>query len=139
MFERFTEKAIKVIMLAQEEARRLGHNFVGTEQILLGLIGEGTGVAAKVLKSLGVNLKDSRIEVEKIISHRGSGKKQRFLTKWKGSDVKTYEPADNFIKHGGKELLDAYRLSLKKKGRKAQANISITDNPNPPYTDDEPR
>jgi ATP-dependent Clp protease ATP-binding subunit ClpA len=45
MFERFTEKAIKVIMLAQEEARRLGHNFVGTEQILLGLIGEGTGVA----------------------------------------------------------------------------------------------
>ncbi|MBD73881.1 MAG: ATP-dependent Clp protease ATP-binding subunit ClpC [Rickettsiales bacterium] len=72
MFERFTEKAIKVIMLAQEEARRLGHNFVGTEQILLGLIGEGTGVASKVLKSLGVNLKDSRIEVEKIIG-RGSG------------------------------------------------------------------
>ncbi len=59
-------------MLAQEEARRLGHNFVGTEQILLGLIGEGTGVAAKVLKSMGVNLKDARIEVEKIIG-RGSG------------------------------------------------------------------
>lgn len=72
MFERFTEKAIKVIMLAQEEARRLGHNFVGTEQILLGLIGEGTGVAAKVMKSMGVNLKDARIEVEKIIG-RGSG------------------------------------------------------------------
>ena len=59
-------------MLAQEEARRLGHNFVGTEQILLGLIGEGTGVAAKVLKSMGVNLKDARVEVEKIIG-RGSG------------------------------------------------------------------
>ena len=72
MFERFTEMAIKVIMLAQEEARRLGHNFVGTEQILLGLIGEGTGVAAKVLKSMGVNLKDARVEVEKIIG-RGSG------------------------------------------------------------------
>jgi ATP-dependent Clp protease ATP-binding subunit ClpC len=72
MFERFTEKAIKVIMLAQEEARRLGHNFVGTEQILLGLIGEGTGIAAQVLKSMNVNLKDSRIEVEKIIG-RGSG------------------------------------------------------------------
>lgn len=72
MFERFTEKAIKVIMLAQEEARRLGHNFVGTEQILLGLIGEGTGVAAKTLKSMGVNLKDARVEVEKIIG-RGSG------------------------------------------------------------------
>ncbi|KAK3136388.1 hypothetical protein QOZ80_5BG0433260 [Eleusine coracana subsp. coracana] len=72
MFERFTEKAIKVIMLAQEEARRLGHNFVGTEQILLGLIGEGTGIAAKVLKSMGVNLKDARVEVEKIIG-RGNG------------------------------------------------------------------
>ena len=72
MFERFTEKAIKVIMLAQEEARRLGHNFVGTEQILLGLVGEGTGIASKVLKSMGVNLKDARIEVEKIIG-RGSG------------------------------------------------------------------
>ena len=72
MFEKFTEKAIKVVMLAQEEARRLGHNFVGTEQILLGLIGESTGIAAKVLKSMGVSLKDARVEVEKIIG-RGSG------------------------------------------------------------------
>jgi ATP-dependent Clp protease ATP-binding subunit ClpC len=72
MFERFTEKAIKVVMLAQEEARRLGHNFVGTEQLLLGLVGEGTGIAAKVLKSMGVNLKEARVEVEKIIG-RGSG------------------------------------------------------------------
>jgi ATP-dependent Clp protease ATP-binding subunit ClpC len=59
-------------MLAQEEARRLGHNFVGTEQILLGLIGEGTGIGPKILKSMGVNLKDARVEVEKIIG-RGSG------------------------------------------------------------------
>jgi len=59
-------------MLAQEEARRLGHNFVGTEQIMLGLIGEGTGIAAKVLKSMGISLKEARIEVEKIIG-RGSG------------------------------------------------------------------
>ncbi len=72
MFERFTEQSIKVIMLAQEEARRLGHNFVGTEQILLGLIGEGTGIAAKALKEYDVNLKDARNEVEKIIG-RGSG------------------------------------------------------------------
>lgn len=72
MFERFTEKAIKVIMLAQEESRRLGHNFVGTEQILLALIGEGTGIAGRVLKSMGVTLKEARIEVEKIIG-RGSG------------------------------------------------------------------
>ncbi len=72
MFEHFTSEAIKVVMLAQEEARRLGHNFVGTEQILLGLMGEGNGVAAKVLTDLGVTLKDSRLEVEKIIG-RGSG------------------------------------------------------------------
>jgi ATP-dependent Clp protease ATP-binding subunit ClpC len=72
MFERYTEKAIKVIMLSQEESRRLGHNFVGTEQILIGLIGQGTGIAAKVLRSMGVNLKDARIEVEKIV-RRGSG------------------------------------------------------------------
>jgi len=72
MFEKYSEKGIKVIMLAQEEARRMGHNFVGTEQLLLGLIGEGTGSAAKSLRSLGVNLKIARIEVEKIIG-RGSG------------------------------------------------------------------
>src|SRR5277367_1957102 len=72
MFERFTEKAIKVIMLAQEEARRLGHNFVGTEFILLGLIGDDTGITAKCFKSFAVNLKDARAEVEKI-SGRGNG------------------------------------------------------------------
>jgi ATP-dependent Clp protease ATP-binding subunit ClpC len=72
MFEHFTSQAIRVIMLAQEEARRLGHNFVGTEQILLGLIGEGNGVAAKVLSDMGITLKDARREVEKIIG-RGSG------------------------------------------------------------------
>lgn len=71
MFEHFTDKAIKAIMLAQEEARRLRHNLVGTEQILLGLIGEGTGVAALVLTEMGVTLQDARTEVEKIIG-RGS-------------------------------------------------------------------
>ncbi|KAL2481938.1 Chaperone protein ClpC1 [Abeliophyllum distichum] len=72
MFERLIEKAIKVVILAQEEARRLGHNYVGTKQILLELMGEGTGIAAKVLKSMGINLKDARVDVEKIIG-RGSG------------------------------------------------------------------
>jgi signal peptidase I len=72
MFERFTEAGIKTIMLAQEEARRLGHNFVGTEMILMGLVGEGQGIAARSLQSAGVSLKASRIEVEKIIG-RGSG------------------------------------------------------------------
>ncbi|MFM7712712.1 MAG: DUF3110 domain-containing protein, partial [Microcystis sp.] len=72
MFERFTEKAIKVIMLAQEEAHRLGHNFVGAEFIFLGLIGEASGVASQVLRQQGITLKNARIEVEKILG-RGSG------------------------------------------------------------------
>lgn len=72
MFERFTEKAIKVIMLAQEEAHRLGHNFVGAEFIFLGLIGEATGIVAKLLRQQGITLKNARIEVEKILG-RGSG------------------------------------------------------------------
>jgi len=72
MFEYFTDKAVKAIMLAQEEARRLGHNLVGTEQILLGLIGEETGIAAIVLKELGVTLEKARTEVQRVIG-RGSG------------------------------------------------------------------
>lgn len=72
LFSNFTDKAIKSIILAQEESRRLGHNFVGTEQILLGLIGEATGVASQVLKLKGIKLADTRIEVEKIIGH-GNG------------------------------------------------------------------
>ena len=72
MFEHFTSEAIKVVMLAQEEARRLGHNFVGTEQILLGLLGEKTGIAAEVLAELNVTQKEARQEVERIIG-RGSG------------------------------------------------------------------
>lgn len=72
MFEKFTEKAIKVIMLAQEEARRLGHNFVGTEQLLLGLIAEGSGIGPRTLKAQKVSIKDARLEVENIIG-RGSG------------------------------------------------------------------
>jgi WD40 repeat protein/serine/threonine protein kinase len=72
MFEQFTEKAIEVMLLAQEEARRLCHNFVGTEQILLGLIGQETGIAAKVLIEMGLKLDDAQIEVEKFIG-RGSG------------------------------------------------------------------
>ncbi|MEW6095241.1 MAG: ATP-dependent Clp protease ATP-binding subunit [bacterium] len=65
MFERFTERARRVLQLAQEEAKRLGHDYLGTEHILLALIREGEGVAAEVLNSLGVNLESIRIEVEK--------------------------------------------------------------------------
>lgn len=67
MFERFTEKAIKVIMLAQEEARRIGHNFVGTEHILLGLIGLGTGISAEVFRESKIGLQQARHAVEEII------------------------------------------------------------------------
>jgi ATP-dependent Clp protease ATP-binding subunit ClpC len=78
MFEYFTDRAVKTIMLAQQEARRLGHNLVGTEQILLGLIGEGTGVAATVLTDLGITLEKARKQVENIIG-RGSGALQAEL------------------------------------------------------------
>ncbi|MDK8476229.1 MULTISPECIES: ATP-dependent Clp protease ATP-binding subunit [unclassified Corynebacterium] len=67
MFERFTDRARRVIVLAQEEARMLNHNYIGTEHILLGLIHEGEGVAAKALESMGISLEDVRREVEEII------------------------------------------------------------------------
>ncbi|PCC82339.1 NDP-hexose 4-ketoreductase [Corynebacterium accolens] len=69
MFERFTDRARRVIVLAQEEARMLNHNYIGTEHILLGLIHEGEGVAAKALESMGISLEDVRREVEEIIGH----------------------------------------------------------------------
>lgn len=72
LFERFTEAAIKVIMLAQQESRRLAHNFVGTEQILLGLIACKKGIPSLTLDSFGVTLEKARFEVEKIIG-RGTG------------------------------------------------------------------
>ena len=72
MFEKFTEGAIKVIMLSQEEARRMGHNFVGTEQLFLGVVGQRQGMGAKALKSFGVTLKKARKEVENYIG-RGTG------------------------------------------------------------------
>ncbi|MFQ5847475.1 MAG: ATP-dependent Clp protease ATP-binding subunit [Candidatus Methylomirabilales bacterium] len=68
MFERFTERARKVIILAREEAIRLGHNFVGTEHLLLGLVREGDGLAMAILKKLNVNLTMLKGEVEKIVS-----------------------------------------------------------------------
>lgn len=72
MFELFTQEAIKAVMMAQDEARRMGHNLVGTEQILLGIIAEGTSVAARVLRDMGVDLETARTEVQKIVG-RGTG------------------------------------------------------------------
>ena len=67
MFERFTDRARRVVVLAQEEARMLNHNYIGTEHILLGLIHEGEGVAAKAMESLGISLEAVRAQVEEII------------------------------------------------------------------------
>ncbi len=67
MFERFTDRARRVVVLAQEEARMLDHNYIGTEHILLGLLHEGQGVAAKALQSLGISLEAVRQQVEQII------------------------------------------------------------------------
>src|SRR6202158_1572591 len=72
LFERFTDRARRVLVLAQEEARLLNHNFTGTEHILLGLIHEGEGVAAKALDSLGITLEAVREKVEEAIGMTGS-------------------------------------------------------------------
>jgi ATP-dependent Clp protease ATP-binding subunit ClpC len=72
VFERFTDRARRVVVLAQEEARLLNHNYIGTEHILLGLIHEGEGVAAKALESLGISLEAVRSQVEEIIGQGGS-------------------------------------------------------------------
>jgi ATP-dependent Clp protease ATP-binding subunit ClpC len=69
MFERFTDRARRVVVLAQEEARILNHNYIGTEHILLGLVHEGEGVAANALESLGISLETVRGEVEETIGH----------------------------------------------------------------------
>jgi ATP-dependent Clp protease ATP-binding subunit ClpA len=67
MFERFTDRARRVVVLAQDEARRLNHDYIGTEHLLLGLIHEGKGVAARVLEALGISLAAVRQQVEEII------------------------------------------------------------------------
>tara|TARA_Y100000590_G_scaffold470682_1_gene667730 strand:+ start:7685 stop:10231 length:2547 start_codon:yes stop_codon:yes gene_type:complete len=72
LFERFTDRARRVVVLAQEEARLLNHNYIGTEHILLGLIHEGEGVAAKALESLGISLEGVRGQVEELIGQGGS-------------------------------------------------------------------
>src|ERR1039457_1904471 len=73
MFERFTDRARRVVVLAQEESRMLSHNYIGTEHILLGLVHEGEGVAAKALESRGISLEAVRQQVEEII---GQGSKR---------------------------------------------------------------
>ena len=67
MYERFTDRARKVMQLANQEAQRFNHEYIGTEHILLGLVKEGSGVAANVLKNLDVDLRKIRLEVEKLV------------------------------------------------------------------------
>ena len=67
MFERFTDQARRIVVLAQEEARMLNHNYIGTEHILLALIHEGTGIAATALESLGITEEAARQQVEEIV------------------------------------------------------------------------
>jgi len=72
MFERFTDRARRVVVLAQEEARELGHNYIGTEHLLLGLLRDGEGIAARALEALGIRLDAVRQEIRQIIG-KGSG------------------------------------------------------------------
>src|SRR5438093_149948 len=73
MFERFTDRARKVMALANREAKRFNHEYIGTEHILLGLVREGKGVAAEVLKNLGIDRRKARLEVRKIVQHGPGG------------------------------------------------------------------
>ncbi len=70
MFERFTSQARHVVVLAQEEARRLQHNYIGTEHVLLGLLGESGGLACQALERFGMSLDSARDEVKAIVEHR---------------------------------------------------------------------
>ncbi len=76
MFGRFTERAQQVLVLAQEEAKRLNHNFIGTEHLLLGLGREGSGIAARALQNMGVDLSRVRQEVERITPKGGQAIQQ---------------------------------------------------------------
>ena len=67
MFDRFTDRAKKVMNLARQEAQRFNHEYLGTEHVLLGLVQEGSGVAANVLKNMGVDLARIRAEIEKLV------------------------------------------------------------------------
>ncbi len=73
MYERFTDRARKVIQFASQEAQRFNHEYIGTEHVLLGLVAEGSGVAANVLRNLDVDLRKIRAEVEKIVQHGPGG------------------------------------------------------------------
>jgi ATP-dependent Clp protease ATP-binding subunit ClpC len=111
MVEILTEKSIKVVMLAQEESRRLGHSFVGTEQILLGTLSEETSLTAVVLKSMGVTLEHARIEVEKIIG-RGSDFVPIDIPPFSQEACRAIELAEESAQQLGHNYIDTEHLLL---------------------------
>jgi ATP-dependent Clp protease ATP-binding subunit ClpA len=111
MIESLTEKSIKVVMLAQDESRRLGQSFIGTEQILLGTLSEETSVAAKLLKLKGVTLEHARIEVEKIIG-RGSDFVAVDIPPFSPEACRAIDLAEEEAQQLGHNYIDAEHLLL---------------------------
>jgi len=110
MFERFNEKAIRAVMMSQEESRRLGHNYVGPEMLFVGVLAENTGVAAQQLKKLGVTVKDARKALEEEIGRGGSGvqKEIPFTAEAKQALAKTMEECKNM----GADAIDPVHILL---------------------------
>src|SRR5205823_779997 len=109
MFERFTDRARRVVVLAQEEARMLNHNYIGTEHILLGLIHEGEGVAAQVLQKLGADLNRVRQTVIQLLSGYTGGK---------GEQVAAGGTAE--APQGGSAVLDQFGRNLTQLARESK-------------------
>ncbi len=121
MFERFTDRARRVVVLAQEEARMLNHNYIGTEHILLGLIHEGEGVAAKALESLGISLEAVRQQV------------YRRLGRWLRGRDRAFRPRRKLLRDrplGSKCAWDARRLRAlcgsRAARRRTTGNVTLT-------------
>src|SRR5674536_365455 len=106
MFERFTDRARRVVVLAQEEARMLNHNYIGTEHILLGLIREGEGVAAQVLIKLGADLNRVRTQVLQLLSGFQAGKES---TTAGAPDVGPASATSKVLDQFGRNLTQAAR------------------------------
>src|SRR6478752_10384668 len=107
MFERFTDRARRVVVLAQEEARMLNHNYIGTEHILLGLIREGEGVAAQVLVKLGADLNRVRQQVIQLLSG------------YQGKEQVQVGANDQQQAAGGSQILDQFGRNLTQTARES--------------------
>src|SRR5215213_740196 len=105
MFERFTDRARRVVVLAQEEAKMLNHNYIGTEHILLGLIHEGEGVAAQVLVKLGADLNRVRQQVIQLLSG------------YQGKEQVQVGANDQQQPQGGSQILDQFGRNLTQAAR----------------------